>query len=239
MKSQLFLGAMAFVGGYGALQWHGWLHMDVGDLVMFFFFANLFFETVQVIGNQYNQALTAMAGSERFFRLIDFEPEWKDLSTAKPISTVQGKVEFQNVHFEYQKGRPVLANISFTAEPGQTVALVGHTGSGKTTVVALLQKFFLPTQGRVLVDGQDLIDITSDSLHTRMGSVQQNNFLFAGSIIDSIRLARPDASEADVRNALRSLDCLDLLESLPQGLETQVGEKTATPSVRQPQLIFT
>jgi ATP-binding cassette subfamily B protein len=237
MKSQLFLGAMALVGGYGALQWHGWLHMNVGDLVMFFFLANLFFEPVQVIGNQYNQALTAMAGSERFFRLVDFEPDWKDLPAAKSISAIQGRVEFESVHFEYQKGRPVLANISFVAEPGQTVALVGHTGSGKTTVVALLQKFFLPTQGRVLVDGQDLIDITSDSLHTRMGSVQQNNFLFAGSIIDNIRLARPDASEADVRNALRSLDCLDLLESLPQGLETQVGEKSAALSLGQRQLI--
>ena len=181
MKSQLFLGAMALIGGYGALQWHGWLHMGVGDLVMFFFLANLFFEPVQVIGNQYNQALTAMAGSERFFRLIDLEPEWKDLATAKPISTIEGRVEFKNVHFEYQSGRPVLSEISFMAEPGWTVALVGHTGSGKTTVVALLQKFYLPTCGRILLDGQDLTDITSDSLHAKMGSVQQNNFLFAGS----------------------------------------------------------
>lgn len=237
MKSQLFLGAMALVGGYGALQWHGWLHMNVGDLVMFFFLANLFFEPVQVIGNQYNQALTAMAGSERFFRLVDFEPEWKDRPTAKPISEIRGRVGFEDVHFEYQKGRPVLSSISFVAEPGQTVALVGHTGSGKTTVVALLQKFFLPTQGRVLIDGQDLMHITSDSLHARMGSVQQNNFLFAGSIIDNIRLARPDATEADVRNALRSLDCLDLLESLPHGLQTQVGEKSAALSLGQRQLI--
>jgi len=237
MKSQLFLGAMALIGGYGALQWHGWLHMGVGDLVMFFFLANLFFEPVQVIGNQYNQALTAMAGSERFFRLIDLEPEWKDLATAKPISTIEGRVEFKNVHFEYQSGRPVLSEISFMAEPGRTVALVGHTGSGKTTVVALLQKFYLPTAGRILLDSQDLTDITSDSLHAKMGSVQQNNFLFAGSIIDNIRLARPDATETDVRNALKSLDCLDLLDSLPQGLQTQVGEKSAALSLGQRQLI--
>jgi ATP-binding cassette subfamily B protein len=236
MKSQLFLGAMALIGGYGALQGQGSMHMDVGDLVMFLFLANLFFEPVQVIGNQYNQALTAMAGSERFFRLVDLEPEWKDLP-AIPISTIQGKVEFQDVHFEYQKGRPVLTDISFVAEPGQTVALVGHTGSGKTTVVALLQKFYLPGRGRILVDGQDLLNITSDSLHSRMGSVQQNNFLFAGSIIDNIRLARPSATEADVRNALRSLDCLDLLESLPGGLQTQVGEKSAALSLGQRQLI--
>jgi ATP-binding cassette subfamily B protein len=178
-----------------------------------------------------------MAGSERFFRLIDLEPEWTDLPTAKPILNIQGRVEFKDVHFEYQKGRPVLADISFNAEPGQTVALVGHTGSGKTTVVALLQKFYLPSRGQILVDHHNLIDITSDSLHARMGSVQQNNFLFAGSIIDNIRLARPDATETDVRNALRSLDCLDLLESLPQGLQTQVGEKSAALSLGQRQLI--
>jgi ATP-binding cassette subfamily B protein len=237
MKSQLFLGAMALIGGYGALQWHGSLHMDVGDLVMFFFLANLFFEPVQVIGNQYNQALTAMAGSERLFRLIDLEPEWTDLPTAKPISTVQGRVEFKDVHFQYQKGRPVLSDISFTAEPGQTVALVGHTGSGKTTIVGLIQKFYLPTRGQIRVDGHDLIDITSDSLHARMGSVQQNNFLFAGSIIDNIRLARPNATETDVRNALQSLDCLDLLQSLPHGLQTQVGEKSAALSLGQRQMI--
>jgi len=237
MKSQLFLGAVAFLGGYGALRGHGWLHMDTGDLVMFFFLANLFFDPVQVIGNQYNQALAAMAGGERFFRLIDVEPEWKDSPTAKPLPAIQGRVEFQNVHFEYERGRPVLTDISLSAEPGQTVALVGATGSGKTTLVALLQKFYLPTRGRVLVDGFDLLEVSSDSLHGQMGSVQQNNFLFAGSIIDNIRFARPDASEEAVRGVLRSLDCLDLLEALPRGLETQVGEKSAALSLGQRQLI--
>ncbi|MGO8929607.1 MAG: ABC transporter ATP-binding protein [Limisphaerales bacterium] len=237
MKSQLFLGAVALLSGYGALRWHGWLHMEVGDLVMFFFLANFFFDPVQVIGNQYNQALSAMAGAERYFRLIDLEPEWKDAPTAKPLPPIQGRVEFQDVSFEYERGRPVLANITFVAEPGETVALVGHTGGGKTTLVGLLQKLYLPTRGRVLVDGHDLREVTSDSLHSQMGSVQQNNFLFAGSIIDNIRFARPEASEADVRTTLRALDCLDLVEALPQGLETQVGEKSAALSLGQRQLI--
>ncbi len=141
------------------------------------------------------------------------------------------------MHFEYERGRPVLEDISFVAEPGQTVALVGHTGSGKTTIVGLLQKLYLPTRGRVLVDDQDLANVTSDSLHSQMGSVQQNNFLFAGSVIDNIRFARPDATEADVRATLCALDCLDLLEALPRGLETQVGEKSAALSLGQRQLI--
>jgi ATP-binding cassette subfamily B protein len=237
MKSQLFLGAVALLSGFGALRWHGSLHMEVGDLVTFFFLANFFFDPVQVIGNQYNQALSAMAGAERFFRLIDLAPEWKDTPAARPLPAIRGRVAFQDVHFEYERGRPVLTDISFVAEPGQTVALVGHTGSGKTTLVALLQKFYLPTRGRVLVDEHDLLEVTSDSLHAQMGSVQQNNFLFAGSISDNIRFARPEASEADVKATLRSLDCLDLLEALPGGLETQVGEKSAALSLGQRQLI--
>jgi ATP-binding cassette subfamily B protein len=237
MKSQLFLGAVALLSGYGALRWHGSLHMEVGDLVMFFFLANFFFDPVQVIGNQYNQALSAMAGVERYFRLMDLEPEWKDAPTAKPLPPIRGRVEFENVQFEYEKGRPVLADITFLAEAGQTVALVGHTGSGKTTLVGLLQKLYLPTRGRVLVDGHDLLEVTSDSLHSQMGSVQQNNFLFAGSISDNIRFARPEASEADVRATLRALDCLDLVEALPGGLGTQVGEKSAALSLGQRQVI--
>jgi ATP-binding cassette, subfamily B, bacterial len=237
MKSQLFLGVTALLSGYGALRWQGSLHMEVGDLVMFFFLANFFFDPVQVIGNQYNQALTAMAGAERLFRLLDFAPEWQDAPEAKPLSRIRGRVEFQAVSFEYEPGRPVLTDVSFVAEPGQTVALVGHTGSGKTTIVGLLQKLYLPTRGRVLVDGHDLHDVTSHSLHSQMGSVQQNNFLFAGSILDNLRFGRPNATEAEVRATLKSLDCLDLLESLPEGLQTAVGEKSAALSLGQRQLI--
>jgi len=131
----------------------------------------------------------------------------------------------------------VLSGISFSVEPGRTVALVGQTGSGKTTVVGLLQKFYLPTQGRVFVDSQDLFHITSDSLHAQMGSVQQNNYLFAGTVRDNIRFAQPDASDDQVRATLRALDCLDLLEALPQGLDTQVGEKSSALSLGQRQLI--
>src|SRR5204863_1403410 len=113
MKSQLFLGAMALLSGFGALRWEGWLHMEVGDLVMFFFLANFFFDPVQVIGNQYNQALSAMAGAERYFRLLDLKPEWQDAPDARPLPKIRGRVEFENVSFEYEPGRPVLSDISF------------------------------------------------------------------------------------------------------------------------------
>src|SRR5208337_795466 len=233
MKSQLFLGVMALLGGYGALRWHGWAHVEVGDLVMFFFLANLFFEPVQVMGNQLNQALMAMAGGERLFRMLDQQPEWQDATAAKPLPAIEGRVEFQAVHFEYKPGRPVLTDISFVAEPGQSVALVGHTGSGKTTLVGLLQKFHLPGRGRVLVDQHDLHDVTGHSLRSQMGSVQQNNFLFSGTVLDNIRLARPEATEADVRATLAALDCLDLLDALPRQLRTRVAERGAALSFGQ------
>lgn len=237
LKSQLFLGVVALLSGYGALRGQGWLHMEVGDLVMFFFLANFFFEPVQVIGNQYNQALTAMAGAERYFRLLDLAPEWQDAPTAIAMPPIRGRVEFERVDFEYTQGRPVLNDVSFIADPGQTIALVGHTGSGKTTIVSLLQKFYLPTSGRVLVDGHDLREVTGRSLHLQMGSVQQNNLLFAGTVLDNIRLARPDATESDVRKTLKALDCLDLIEALPAGLATVVGEQSASLSAGQRQLI--
>ena len=237
LKSQVFLGAMVLLGAFGALQWHGWLHMEPGDLVMFFFLANLFFEPVQVIGNQLNQALMAMAGAERLFRLLDQASEWTDAPDAKALPAIQGRVEFQGVNFEYQPGRPVLLDISLVAEPGQTVALVGQTGSGKTTLVGLLQKFYLPTGGRVLVDGVDLATVTSDSLRSQMGSVQQNNFLFSGSVLENIRFARPEATEAEVLACLESLDCPDLLAALPEGLHTRVAERGTSLSFGQRQLI--
>ena len=237
LKSQLFLGAVALLGAFGVLKWHGWLHMEVGDLVMFFFLANLFFDPVQTIGNQLNQAFMAMAGAERLFRMLDQEPDWVDAADAGPAPPIKGRVEFQNVSFEYVPGRPVLNDISFTADPGQTVALVGHTGSGKTTLVGLLQKFYLPAGGRVLLDSLDLNTVTSDSLRSQMGSVQQNNFLFTGTVLDNIRFARPEATEADVRATLQALDCLDLLEALPNQLQTEVTERGASLSFGQRQLV--
>jgi ATP-binding cassette subfamily B protein len=127
--------------------------------------------------------------------------------------------------------------LNFTAEPGDSVALVGHTGSGKTTLVGLLQKFYLPASGKVLVDDFDLNSATSDSLRSQMGSVQQNNFLFSGTVLDNVRFARPEATEADVLATLESLDCLDLLDALPEKLHTQVSERGTSLSFGQRQLV--
>ena len=136
-----------------------------------------------------------------------------------------------------QPARPVLHDVSFTAEPGPTIALVGHTGSGKSSIINLVAKFYLPTSGQLLIDGHEIRALTGESLHRQMGMVQQQNFLFTGTVLENIRLSRPEATEAEVRAAARQLDCLDLLEALPQGLQTEIGERGAGLSVGQRQLV--
>jgi ATP-binding cassette, subfamily B, bacterial len=146
-------------------------------------------------------------------------------------------VEFRGVSFAYDPGRFVLQNLNFVAEPGQTVALVGHTGSGKTSVINLVAKFYLPTLGEVYIDDHEIQQLKGSSLRSQMGIVLQTNFLFTGSVIENIRLGRPGASDDEIRAAARSLDCLDLLESLPEGLATEVGERGTSLSLGQRQLI--
>lgn len=234
-NSQLFIAALLLVGGYRVLDPD--LHMPAGNLIQFFFMANVFFNPVQILGNQYNQALTAMAGAERVFNLLDTPPEWQDAPDAKPLPTIRGRVEFDRLSFGYNPERFVLHDISFVAEPGTTVALVGHTGSGKTSIVNLIARFYRPTQGRVLIDGADSADFTTDSLHRQLGIVLQHNFLFTGTVRDNIRVGRPDATDAEVVDAARKLDCLDMFNLLPQGFETKVGEKGSGLSLGQRQLV--
>lgn len=234
MKSQIFLGAMLLLGGYSVLVWQ---RGDVGDLVQYFFLAGMFFQPIQAIGTQYQHALTSMAGGERLFRLLDAEPEWQDAADAKPAPRLRGGVEFDDVSFGYDPARLVLERVTFRADPGQTIALVGHTGSGKTTIVSLIAKFYLPTSGTLRLDGADILGMTSESLHRQMALVAQNNFLFSGTILDNIRFARPDASLDEVWEVLRALDCVDLFEALPQKLETEVGERGAQISLGQRQLV--
>jgi ATP-binding cassette, subfamily B, bacterial len=235
LNSQTFIAAMLLVGGYRVLSPE--IEMPPGDLIRFFFLANIFFSPVQILGNQYNQALTAMAGAERVFGLLDRRPQWTDTPDAQPLPPIQGRVELRGITFGYDPERPVLHDIDFVAEPGQTVALVGRTGSGKTSIINLIARFYLPQQGRVLIDGHDTRQATGDSLHHQMGIVLQQNFLFTGSIKENVRVGKPAASDEEVIAAVRALDCLDLLEALPQGLDTQVGERGASLSLGQRQLV--
>lgn len=236
LNSQFFIAVLLLLGGWRVL--HG--NMTIDALIQFFFQAQVFFAPIATIGNQYNQALTAMAGAERVFRLIDAKPDWEDDPKAVDLPAAPGRglrVEFRHLTFGYDAARPVLHDVNFTVEPGQTIALVGHTGSGKSSIINLVSKFYLPTGGELLLDGREVRTITSHSLHRQMGMVQQQNFLFTGTVLENIRLSKPDATEAEVRDAARQLDCLDILEALPRGFQTEIGERGAGLSVGQRQLV--
>jgi len=234
LNNQAFIALLLLVGGYQVLSTHG--AVDVGSLVGFFFMAGLFFAPITGLGTQYHHALTAMAGAERVFAMLDTPAERVDSPDARPLPPIRGRVEFRHVDFGYHPERLVLRDIDFRVEPGQTVALVGHTGGGKSSILNLLVKFYRPTSGAVLVDGHDLAHVTSESLRKQIGLVWQQNFLFSGSLLDNIRLGRPEASAGDVRDVLRRLGCWDLFESLPAGLATEVGERGGRLSLGQRQL---
>lgn len=235
LNSQVCLAVLLLAGGYRVLSPGS--TTDIGDVVGFFFMASLFFAPISILGSQYNQALTAMAGAERLYRLLDTPPEWTDAADAVELQSVRGAVEFRDVSFGYEPGQRVLRNISFAAERGQMIALVGHTGSGKSSIINLIARFYRATSGVVLVDGVDICCLQERSLHRRMGIVQQQNFLFSGSVADNIRFGSPESTDADIRRVLQRLDFEDLLEALPAGLATQVGEGGAALSAGQRQLV--
>ena len=232
-NGQLFLSALIVVGGYRALGGE----TELEALIQFLFLSTAFFAAIPMIGRQYNQSLTAMAGAERVFRLLDTEPDWTDDPGARQLPPVRGAVVFDELGFEYETGRPVLRQLSLEAKPGQTIALVGATGSGKTTLVSLIAKLYLPTEGRLMLDGHEIRDIASDSLHRQIACVTQDNFLFTGSVMENIRVGRHRASDEEVRAAAGSLGVLDLIEALPQGFDTLLGEKGVGLSLGQRQIL--
>jgi ATP-binding cassette subfamily B protein len=247
LNSQFFVAILLLAGGWGVLH-HG---ENIGVLVTFFLMANQFFAPIQVLGNQYTQALVAMAGAERIFRLLDTKPDWTDAPHATDLTDPRlppqkrqtdagapgARVIFDNVSFAYEPGRPVLQEVSFKAEPGQMTALVGHTGSGKSSIINLVAKFHLPSFGSITIDGRDITTLTSRSLHQQMGMVLQQNFLFSGSVMENIRYGRPSASDHDVLTVTDQLGCRDMIEALPKGFATEVGERGGGFSVGQRQLI--
>jgi ABC-type multidrug transport system fused ATPase/permease subunit len=235
LNNQFFVAALLLVGGYQVLQPGS--TTDVGNLVGFLFMSTVFLSPITQLGNQYNQALTAMAGAERVFNLLDTRPDWVEPNSAAALDPMRGRVEFHGLSFGYDPERLVLHDITFTAKPGETIALVGHTGGGKTSIINLIAKFYLPTSGQLLIDGVEIRRIKGESLHRQIGIVLQNNFLFSGTVLDNIRVGRPAASDAEVIDAVRQLDCLDLIESLPDGFQTQVGERGNSLSLGQRQAI--
>jgi len=234
-NSQCFLAILLLTGTYGAYT--GAFDAQVGDLVTFFFLANLFFAPIQSIGRIYTQALASMAGAERVFSLLDEKPDWEDRAVRAVPQPLRGRIEAQGLGFAYSKDEPVLQDVSFVVEPGQTAAVVGHTGSGKSTLSNLVAKFYIPTEGELFIDDIPIQDLHGPELRRQYGIVTQTPFLFDGTALENILLGNARARREDAVRAVERLGCLDLLQNLPSGLETQVGEGGNNVSSGQRQII--
>ena len=239
---QPLLQLVGYIGKVIILCYGGYLVVtndigSVGAVVAAFLYWDWFMNPILNFGDFYNQLMMAMAGAERVFSLLDTKPDVQDVPEAKPLPRIVGRVTFEDVTFGYNADRPVLHDVSFEAQPGQTFALVGATGSGKSSIVSLIARFYQPQQGRVLVDGHDIRFVTGSSLHRQMGLVLQVNYLFTGTVMENIRYATPGASEHDVINASQAIGSYDAIMSLQDGFQSEVGERGSNMSLGQRQLI--
>lgn len=231
--STLDTAIVAAFGGYLAVQGA----ITVGVVVSFLQYVQNFFRPVQTVAQIWTLAQSAFAAAERVFELLDIEPDIQDVSGAIEIPEIIGSVKLENVTFGYDPSVPVLEQINLVAEPGQTVALVGPTGAGKTTLVSLIPRFYEVTDGRMIIDGYDVRDVTQHSLRSQMGMVTQDPFLFSGTVLDNIRYGRLDATDEDVYAAARAANANEFITRLPMGYQTEVGERGGMLSLGQRQLI--
>ncbi|MEK0314053.1 ABC transporter ATP-binding protein [Cohnella sp. 56] len=211
--------------------------LTVGVLVAFITYVGNFWEPINRLGQMYSQLLISMSSAERIFEYMDEKPIVAEQEDARPLPDIKGRVQFDHVVFGYDPDRLALKNVSFDIKPGMTVALVGHTGSGKSTIVNLLCRFYDVNSGAVRIDGMDIREATLDSLRRQIGIVMQDTFIFSGSIRDNIRYGRPEASDAEVEAAARSVRAHDFIVKLPDGYDTQVQERGSALSMGQRQLL--
>jgi ATP-binding cassette subfamily B protein len=225
--------AAVFVAGIS------WLDkgITVGVLIAFISYIWRFWEPITNLGNFYNSIVNATAYLERIFEAMDEKPLVDNIPEASEMSPIRGNVEFRNVNFSYEEGEKILKDVSFKVNTGDTIALVGPTGAGKTTIVNLLSRFYNIDDGQVLVDGVDISKVTLESLRKQMGVMMQDTFIFSGTIMDNIRYSKLDASDDQVVAAARAVKAHDFIIGLENGYETEVNERGTRLSVGQRQLI--
>lgn len=211
--------------------------ISIGVFVSFAFYLGMFWEPISRLGMVYNQLLMGMASSERIFEFLDEKPNVAENKNAVLLKGIRGHIEFESVKFAYDDRRPALKGINLEMRAGQTVALVGHTGSGKTTIANLISRFYDPTEGIVKIDGHDLRDVTLLSLRKQISIVLQDTFIFSGTIKENIRFGRPDATDDEVREAAKSVGADTFIRNLPNGYETEVEERGNILSVGERQLL--
>ncbi|AEI41403.1 ABC transporter ATP-binding protein [Paenibacillus mucilaginosus] len=228
--------------GYCILFWFG-AHLiqageiTIGVLVAFATYIGHFWEPINRLGQMYSQMLIAMASSERIFEFIDEQPNVAERPAAKDLPPIRGDIDFKGVEFEYEPGRHALKGIDLQVKAGQSIALVGHTGSGKSTIINLLCRFYDVTSGSIKIDGTDIRDVTIQSLRSQVGIVLQDTFIFSGTIRDNIRFGRLDATDEEVEAAAKAVRAHEFITSLPQGYDTEVQERGNVLSMGQRQLL--
>ena len=228
--------ATAVVLGYGGwLAFHG--HISIGILVAFLGYLSNFFDPVQQLSQLYNTFLSAVAALDKITDLLDEEPEVCDADRPVDLDHAAGHVSFDDVRFAYGRGPEVLHGLDLDVPAGTTVALVGHTGAGKSTIAKLLARFYDPTEGRITIDDVDLRAVSQSSLRRQLGIVPQEGFLFAGTVAENIAFARPGAGRDEVIAAARAVGADEFIERLENGYETQLGERGSRLSLGQRQLV--
>jgi len=229
----LFVIAIAGLGGWLALKGLA----TVGVIATFITYGRNFINPLRSLANMYNAIQAALAGAERVFEIMDTAPEIQDAPDAFPLEQVEGEVHFKDVDFSYVEGTPVIKNMSLDARPGETVALVGPTGAGKTTIVNLLTRFYDIDSGQVTIDGHDLRQVRKADLRRRLGIVLQDTFLFSASVMDNIRYGRLNATDEEVVEAARMADADHFIRQLPQGYQTMLSERASNLSQGQRQML--
>lgn len=218
------------------ISWLG-TTVSIGTLVAFAGYIWRFWNPIQNLGNFYNSMVTTGAYVERIFELLDESEDITDKPNAVDLPPIRGHVEFSNVTFSYEKGTPVLKNVNFVITPGMTVAIVGPTGAGKTTIVNLLSRFYNAEEGKILIDGIDIQELTIKSIRKQVGVMLQDSFLFTGSIIDNIRYGRLDATDEECIECAKTVQAHDFITAFPDGYNTKLSANGGGLSQGQKQLI--
>ena len=228
----------ALIVYYGGLRmsWHD-PTVTVGTIVAFLNYMTRFFWPIRNLTEVYNLILPAGVSSERVFEILETKPNVQDKEDALELGEIEGHVEFNNVVFGYEPGLPVLHGVNIEAKPNETIALVGPTGAGKSSIINLLCRFYDVDQGEILVDGMDIRDVTLESLRRNLGIVLQDTFIFSGTVRDNIRYGRLDATDEEIEEAARIVGAHDFISRLPDGYDTEVRERGSRLSVGQRQLL--
>jgi ABC-type multidrug transport system fused ATPase/permease subunit len=236
MIELLMGGATALVIIYGGAQAIAG-ELGVGALVAFVLYVQRFFEPIRRLAMQYTQLQRAMAGGQRIFEVLDTEPEIVDSPGAVELSPVKGEINFEHVHHEYFEGLEVLHDINFKVRPGETIAFVGATGAGKSTVVSLVGRFYEISKGTISIDGYNIHDVTQESLRQQIGVVLQEPFLFSGTVRENILYGRANATEEEMIEAAKAVGADDFIRRLEKGYDTELQERGSNLSVGQRQLV--